>query len=74
MTYHVAAFRITEIHPGHGRISGGPEQDIARAIENAQALLWGEQNVEVFHETRGRELLPEGREEDSKAGKWRETA
>jgi glyoxylase-like metal-dependent hydrolase (beta-lactamase superfamily II) len=47
----LAAFRIAEVYPGHGRISVEPQEDIAKAIENAQTLLRGNKEVEgIFYE------------------------
>lgn len=44
--HRLAAFRIVEVFPGHGRASTEAEDDIARAIANARALLDGEKDVE----------------------------
>ena len=47
--------RIKEIYPGHGRLSTTPEEDLPKAVENAQALL---NDSKLFFETfiRTREL------------------
>jgi glyoxylase-like metal-dependent hydrolase (beta-lactamase superfamily II) len=41
------ARKISEIYPGHGNISGNPEEDLPQAIINARKLLNGEQNVSI---------------------------
>lgn len=41
------ARKISEIYPGHGRISRNPEEDFAQALINARKLLDGDLNVAV---------------------------
>jgi glyoxylase-like metal-dependent hydrolase (beta-lactamase superfamily II) len=56
----LSAFRITEVFPGHGRVSADPQEDIARAIANAQALLEGERGVEGIFYQKESELEEKG--------------
>ena len=49
--HRLSAFRIAEVFPGHGRVSTDPQEDIARAMANAQALLHGDKDVEgIFYQ------------------------
>jgi len=41
------ARKISEIYPGHGKISKTPEEDFSQAILNAKKLLCGDQNLSV---------------------------
>lgn len=43
----LATRKIKEICPGHGRFSNNPEEDIEKAIINAEALLRDEEGVEI---------------------------
>jgi glyoxylase-like metal-dependent hydrolase (beta-lactamase superfamily II) len=46
---HLAARKINEFYPGHGEISKTPEEDMQKALTNAEALLREEEGVEVTH-------------------------
>ena len=41
------ARRISEIYPGHGKMSKTPEQDFSQAIMTAKKLLAGDRNLSV---------------------------
>ena len=41
------SLRIKEIYPGHGRISETPEEDLNRALENAQVFV---EDAKLFFE------------------------
>jgi glyoxylase-like metal-dependent hydrolase (beta-lactamase superfamily II) len=40
---------IFEIYPGHGKISTNPHEDMKKAVQNAQAFLRNESDIEITH-------------------------
>ena len=45
----LSTLKIDTICPGHGRISDTPDQDLEKAMRNAQALLTGGEDLEIDH-------------------------
>jgi glyoxylase-like metal-dependent hydrolase (beta-lactamase superfamily II) len=46
----LATLKVSEICPGHGRISLSPDEDMEKAVVNAERLLREEKGVEVAQE------------------------
>jgi glyoxylase-like metal-dependent hydrolase (beta-lactamase superfamily II) len=48
----LTTMKVKEIYPGHGIISKTPEEDMRKALLNAEKLLEGKSGVEIVCESR----------------------